>query len=363
MRPPLLVVIILVLGTTVLTPKAGAQVPGASTANPHGSLPEGVECSACHTVQAWTPLKPTLDFAHDRDTDFALAGRHETATCQTCHLDLRFDDFSEPLVAPTDCAFCHADVHQARFVEECVTCHTTTSFQETGGAEVHFRTSFPLTGAHLQISCATCHADDTGGVFSAADLEVDCIACHQDAYRSATSVDHEAAGYSQQCTACHSTLAWSDAPTFDHGSTSGGFLLLGAHQGLRCASCHQVPGPGLVFPTPTSQEDCIACHREDYDREHAGSGYPTTCPTCHTEDAWDSSFVHDTRYFPIFSGAHAGEWSDCATCHTVPQDFATFTCLTCHEHNQTDTDRDHSEVSGYVYESTRCLSCHADGQD
>jgi hypothetical protein len=74
-----------------------------------------------------------------------------------------------------------------------------------------------------------------------------------------------------------------------------------------------------------------------------------------------ASFDHDALFFPIYSGPHRNQWTDCATCHVVPGDFSVFTCLSCHL--QGETDNDHDEVQGYAYESARCLSCHPDGRN
>jgi hypothetical protein len=81
-------------------------------------------------------------------------------------------------------------------------------------------------------------------------------------------------------------------------------------------------------------------------------------------DTWgDATFEQHDQVFPINSGAHAGRWTSCADCHTVPDDFSSFSCLTCHEHSQARMDDKHlGEVSGYVYESSACLSCHPRGR-
>jgi hypothetical protein len=69
-------------------------------------------------------------------------------------------------------------------------------------------------------------------------------------------------------------------------------------------------------------------------------------------------------YFPIYSGKHKNEWDQCNECHTNPSNYAVFTCIECHEHNnQNDVDNDHNGVNDYVYESSACLSCHPDGND
>ena len=101
----------------------------------------------------------------------------------------------------------------------------------------------------------------------------------------------------------------------------------------------------------------------DYERVHAGTGFPTTCATCHSTATWSgASFNHDQQFFPINSGAHRGTWTSCQTCHTDPNNFGVFTCLVCHEHNQSDMDRKHREVSGYAYASPLCYSCHPNGR-
>ena len=101
----------------------------------------------------------------------------------------------------------------------------------------------------------------------------------------------------------------------------------------------------------------------DFQREHSGSGYPTTCLSCHVVTTWGGAqFNHDADYFPIYSGKHEGEWASCQTCHSTPDDYSIFSCFNCHKHNKTDMDKDHSEVQGYVYESGQCLSCHPTGK-
>ena len=105
--------------------------------------------------------------------------------------------------------------------------------------------------------------------------------------------------YPTDCTSCHSTLGWRDAPAFDHAAVANGFQLLGAHDGLRCASCHTLPDLDPIY-RPAGQDDCVSCHQQDYDREHGGSAFPTTCATCHGVDGWDvESFDHALTGFPL----------------------------------------------------------------
>jgi hypothetical protein len=70
--------------------------------------------------------------------------------------------------------------------------------------------------------------------------------------------------------------------------------------------------------------------------------------------------MHD-QIFPVYTGKHAGTWTQCTDCHQNPASYASFTCISCHEHNQADMDNEHSGVSGYEYNSPACLGCHPTG--
>ncbi|MBK8702296.1 MAG: hypothetical protein IPN33_00895 [Saprospiraceae bacterium] len=120
--------------------------------------------------------------------------------------------------------------------------------------------------------------------------------------------------------------------------------------------------PGLSN-TPT---DCVACHQSDYDAalnpNHAGAHFSTDCASCHTTDiGWmPATFTqHDADYFPIYSGEHEGEWDQCVDCHTDPSNFAVFSCTVCHQNPE--TNEEHDDVNGYIYESSACLACHPTG--
>ena len=77
----------------------------------------------------------------------------------------------------------------------------------------------------------------------------------------------------------------------------------------------------------------MACHQTDYDGQHSGSGYPTTCSACHTATVWsDGTFNHTTISggFELL-GTHTSK--PCTACHT-PTAWSNGTlaepCLTCH---------------------------------
>jgi len=328
---------------------ASAQTLSPSPTHPHGPLPAESDCGSCHTPQGWRPAKAEMDFDHNRTTSFSLTGAHIDATCVSCHLGARFD---EPEVSNADCTSCHVDVHEGNKSATCTECHNTVTFGDVAGVVVHARTTFPLTGAHVQLSCETCHVDDRGGAF--ATLDSDCFSCHAQEYNAAQSVDHVELDFSKECEDCHNTLAWGGSALFDHAAVSGGFTLVGAHALARCESCHIVPGLAPIFPGAT-QDDCVGCHQTDYDTEHGGE-FPTDCLTCHSVGAWTPvTFDHVTTSngFELL-GAHGV--APCESCHVVPGFqplFATTDqndCLGCHQ-----SDHDVQHGAGFP---TDCMRCH-----
>jgi hypothetical protein len=333
-----------------------ATTSGQQTAvhSPHGVLDPTLDCSDCHTATAWAPVRDTMEFSHSELGGFDLDGAHGLIRCVSCHVGLRFD---EPDVRQGDCGACHEDVHQGTLDPLCDSCHNTRSFTDVQGVEIHMRTGFPLEGAHLQITCESCHTDDRGGAFSPLDSE--CFACHLEDYESAQSVDHVGGNVPIECLRCHTPLGWNHDVIFDHEEVAGGYPLVGIHGHLPCAACHIPPGNQLIFD-PASPDDCLACHEADYLREHGGTGFPIECAACHSQTRWsDVTFDHDGQFFPINSGSHQGRWDACQDCHVVPGNLSVYSCIVCHTAG--DTNQDHDEVPDYVFEDSACLSCHPDG--
>jgi hypothetical protein len=317
-----------------------------STTDPnHIQAGFGHVCTDCHTTSGWSPSS----FNH-AVTGFTLTGVHLTTSCVSCHA-------SGYSGTPSNCYACHQADYEATtnpnhatagFPTDCQTCHSTSGW--TPSTFDHSATGFVLTGAHLTTSCLSCHAGGYAGT------PTDCYSCHQSAFESVVDPNHVQAGFSHVCTGCHTTSAWTPA-TFDHSTT--GFALTGAHVTTPCVSCHASGYTG----TPTN---CYACHQANYTATtnpgHAAAGFPTDCQTCHSTSGWTpSSWDHDAQYFPIYSGTHNNRWDVCADCHVNSSSYAVFECITCHEHNKTDTDQRHTEVTNYQYLSTACYSCHPRG--
>ncbi|MFQ5598956.1 MAG: hypothetical protein ACE5G2_00220 [Candidatus Krumholzibacteriia bacterium] len=324
------------------------QTEYAATGNPnHAEAGFPTNCSACHSTTRWEGAS----FNHDV-TRFPLTGAHRAATCTNCHEGGRYGG------TPTDCYTCHQAEYAATanpshletgFPTDCAACHTTTRWE--GATFDHAATGFPLVGAHRNAACASCHP---GGRYTG--TTTDCYACHQDDYAATSNPDHQASNFPTSCMSCHTPNGWSPAE-YDHAAT--GFPLAGAHRNAACASCH--PG-GRYTGTPT---DCYACHESDYARtgnpSHTAAGFPTDCTSCHTPNGWSpANWNHDALYFRIYSGKHRGKWDSCATCHVNASNFGDFTCFQCHKHNQTSTDDNHRDVSGYRYEPRACYDCHRD---
>jgi len=67
-----------------------------------------------------------------------------------------------------------------------------------------------------------------------------------------------------------------------------------------------------------------------------------------------------SAFFPINSGAHAA--AECNSCHGGGNSFKDFSCVGCHEHDQSVIDPGHAGVPNYNYSGTSCYSCHPDGK-
>ncbi|MFC1661185.1 cytochrome c3 family protein [Gemmatimonadota bacterium] len=323
----------------------------------HGGRGFPTTCAACHTPTAWGDGT----FNHGAISGgFDLIGTHANRACTACHDPATFEPLFDPADA-NDCVACHSGDFPAQhqsgsYPTDCAACHTPTAWGDGTFNHGAISGGFDLIGAHANRACTACHDPATfEPLFDPADAN-DCVACHSGDFPA----QHQSGSYPTTCAACHTPTAWGDG-TFNHGAISGGFDLIGTHANRACTACHDAATFEPLFD-PADENDCAVCHLGEYEGEHGGRGFPTTCAACHTPTAWgDGTFNHDGQYFPIFSGKHREEWTSCSTCHSDPDDYSVFTCFNCHKHNQTDMDEDHSEVSGYVYKSPNCLSCHPRG--
>ncbi|MGQ8335028.1 hypothetical protein ACUNWD_00640 [Sunxiuqinia sp. A32] len=316
--------------------------------SPHGDDFE-MDCAKCHSEESWELLQKEMSFFHS-ETGFDLKGQHQFVDCRSCHTNLNF------AAAKDECVSCHLDMHQNSVGTDCERCHTPNSWIVKNPIQMHRQTRFPLIGAHATADCFSCHEDASSLQFE--PLSVECVDCHQADYLATTSPNHQESGYSTDCLECHGvrSVGWSSA-NFEHDF----FPLTGGHS-ISCTQCHTSGTFGKIA------SDCISCHQSDYNSttspNHQQQNFSNDCAECHKlNPGWKpATFDHDNQYFPIYSGRHRNEWNDCADCHTNAGNYSVFSCITCHEHSQSNTDGRHNEVRNYVYNGVSCFECHPSGR-
>jgi len=236
---------------------------------------------------------------------------------------------------------------------DCVKCHTEEAWKPLR-KKLDFKhrdVGRPLDGSHKRVACRSCHLSlEFSHVGSA------CADCHRDVHRGE---------FGFRCETCHLARSWDNRRRMWDNHAKTLFPLNGAHATLDCGVCHFERSPFQYSLTPI---DCYSCHADDYaqttDPDHQSAGFPLDCKLCHGTGSWDALGFpqHDSIYFPINSGEHAGEWDTCADCHTIPGDFKSFECIFCHDHRQSEMDQEHDDVNDYVYDSMECYRCHPRGR-
>lgn len=281
----------------------------------------GAKCASCHSETSWKKTS----FNHDRDTKFALRGRHAQARCTDCHRDPRGAD--KP---PGTCYGCHraddqAKGHRGRFGEKCDGCHAEQAWKPARFD--HGRdTRYPLRGKHAAVKCDTCHR----GVLYRDKLETRCAACH-------AAADPHRGQLGAQCESCHTEREWKQT-RFDHNRSR--FPLLGRHSGVQCKACH------TSAQYRDAKPECAACHAKDDPHKRR---FGARCESCHNARDWRAwDFDHAKTRYPL-AGAHRKV--DCYACHREPLRGAVrldTACAACHARDDV-----HSGQFG-----ARCERCH-----
>jgi hypothetical protein len=338
--------------------RGAATTCGTCHVDPHRG-DAGSRCEQCHSEVGWHQVGAQNAHARTRLPDL---GVHASLRCEDCHRQTGTQQFTGR-VAP--CVACHQSTYDATTAPahatlglsvQCETCHQFTTW--TFARFTQHEAIFPIhTGAHAGVwrTCATCHPDASSFTVFV------CTTCHT---QPETDPRHQGIpGYqwqSQACLTCHPSgrsegFAQHDA-VFPINS--------GTHQGqwTACADCHTDPADRQVFSCMTG-----ACHAQAATSGiHQGiPGYQYTaaqCLSCHPTGLKGTFTQHDPLFFPIYSGNHAGRWSDCVACHTVTNDRSAFTCMGGNCHPSAQTNSDHQNVSGYQYVAAQCYSCHPQGR-
>jgi hypothetical protein len=277
----------------------------------------GEKCDACHSTRDWKEST----FNHDRDTKYALKGRHRTAKCESCHT---VAPSREKL--PTDCNACHRrdDKHEGTLGVQCGSCHTERNWRE---AKVdHDATKFPLLGKHKDVECRDCHRD----VKRYKETPSDCLSCHR-------KDDTHKGRYGAKCESCHNVRSWRDV-AFRHDRDTK-YALRGKHAKVACDKCHT----GHLYDDRLDT-GCNACHARD--DKHKGE-LGARCASCHDESTWKvGRFDHRRSRFPLV-GAHVR--LECKSCHkSARYKEAPLDCFGCHER-----DDKHKATLGHD-----CAACH-----
>ena len=292
-------------------------------------------CTNCHTTSTW--LNTTFEHA-----TFALTAAHASAACLECHKNNIYKN------TPSDCFSCHAEDYQGTtdpahaaldYPRDCTQCHSNIGW----GSASFDHTRFPLTGNHLVARCTQCHS---GGIYRGTSAE--CWSCHQGDFTRAADPNHGNAGFSHDCTQCHTTSGWSGG-IFLHTL----FPLTGGHSDRRCIQCH---GNGVYQGTLTA---CYGCHQADYvgatNPSHTAAGFPQECSTCHSIAGWNGA-QFDHTYFPL-TGGHAGR--TCIQCHGNGIYHGTSAlCYSCHQTDYQGTTNPNHTQAGFAHE---CATCHTIG--
>jgi hypothetical protein len=234
----------------------------------HIQLAFPTACESCHDTVLWTNGK----FDHAA-TGFPLTNSHMVPprVCADCHISNNYN------LTSTACSTCHLKDYntaaapinhiQVGFPTTCQLCHDTTLW--TNGKFDHNTTTFPLTGFHTTVACASCHVNN-----NYTTLPTDCYGCHKANYDATTNPNHASAGFPTTCATCHTTTSWLGA-TFNHTW----FRI--PHHNAQCSDCHSNSANYKVFV-------CTVCHtKAQTDPNHQGvNGYvwnSTNCYQCHKQ--------------------------------------------------------------------------------
>lgn len=349
-------------------------------------------CNLCHNESSW---KETHGFNHNRNTQFAITGKHSELKCNDCHIPKNkpVPKYHWAELNKKTCETCHKSPHVGQFSKKfqskkCSECHTTEGWKQFPrnfkDKFDHSTARFPLTGAHTSINCSTCHVVKGQQVFRfPSETQKFCIDCHQNQH-----VGHFSQKFSaQSCATCHTTKTFTELKSFDHAST--GFNLSGAHSNLTCIKCHTQTSEKFLgkkgrfkhkFEFPNLAKDsCLACHKD----QHAGQ-LSKNCLDCHSDRNWkDMKFQHNLNSDFKIKGKHEQVKcqqchkpkngvvqykplpSNCAGCHKdVHQGQFGKNCSSCHTEKAWTYTRDFHRnftLQGVHY-SLSCNECHRDGR-
>jgi hypothetical protein len=319
-------------------------------------------CEKCHAPTGW---KPASGFDHNK-TEYPLTGQHAKVSCGKCHpsvidnltkIDTAYIRFAD--IRHKQCLDCHQDIHQAKFGQNCESCHTTNGWQNVPQAQFdHAKTQFPLLGKHANVTCDKCHKP--GQPLKIAKFD-QCYDCHEDYHQGQFAQTTQ----STACEKCHTVYSYAIAKysVEDHAKTS--YPLAGSHLAVPCDACHikimkDGKEAGIRFKFESIR--CLGCHEDPHMGQVDKYVQSGGCEFCHRIDSWKTiDFDHSQTKFAL-DGRH--KTAECIGCHEPITERGgeyhftglKMTCQDCH----TDTHRGQfSNISAPGTEKiTECNRCH-----
>ncbi|MFC2115873.1 cytochrome c3 family protein [Bacteroidota bacterium] len=317
----------------------------------HSDKHQGTLSSNCLSCHDFKVFKPASKFEHD-NTRFKLLGKHAGLDCKKCHKvsihnGNEMQEFAG--VSFENCTNCHKDVHDDKFGQNCIQCHSEESFQKIrkSGNFNHSLTNYPLKGKHQLVACASCHKSQYTDPIKY-NL---CSDCHSDYHKKQFSRQ----GISPDCSDCHSILGFERSEFTIERHNKGEFVLEGAHLATPCFDCHK---KNNKWSFREIGKVCIDCHKNIHEPYLDKKYYPqASCMNCHNSNTWSEiDFDHSKTNFTL-EGAHLRQ--ACRSCHFREGEGGIFHqelsqlssgCISCHKdvHNG-----QFGEIRG-----SECLKCH-----
>jgi hypothetical protein len=327
------------------------------------------DCDSCHSMNTW---KKEIRFDHDKDTSYALEGKHQQVKCLDCHKNKETKTFKYEFheLKGKQCLSCHKDQHANRFSPkyqngDCLKCHKMEGWKIEQFD--HGITGYELKGKHAKINCIDCHKQPAGQPQKAEQkdlfykgLKKDCLSCHKNYHQFSTEPGRKL-GDLRNCTACHTETNWKT--NFDH-NTDTRYEIGGKHVGVKCEKCHTVDPKDSRFRIykwqQLQEKTCEVCHKSPHLKSFSKENLAKKCTDCHVDTGWEknrnSKFNHDkSTRFPL-EGRH--KEISCTSCHVVNKNktfrFPSFEkkfCVDCH------TNPHKGQFSDRVSQA-ECAKCH-----
>lgn len=299
-------------------------------------------CDSCHSDEhkGFSRQETQMPLALHSASGFDLEAPHHEIACDQCHTDPSGQTLSSiyPGRSANDCAACHNDVHAGEFDARkdvirngCSACHKSNVWSPTKfGLRAHAQTtSFPLLGAHEELSCRSCHAaNHSGAPISFSNTPSKCTACHLDVHVG----DFQAGAFAaHDCKQCHGfeSFAPSSFGIEQHAQTD--FPLLGSHEAVSCQQCHKSSGlrrtesphrePGMNVHFGDLSSNCSDCHFDSHLgllNSQTEANTTSNCSECHNSSQFSEVQGFDHKRYTGFAldGAHAA--AACTECHRNP---------------------------------------------